>query len=66
LNKIKESQSLTEMTQTKLIADRLPLIGQKTYRDTSERIIRIEGEYGNKSIWIYLKGLAFNFDVQKY
>lgn len=66
LDKIKESQSLTEMTQTQLTAGRLPRIGQKTYRDTAERIIRIIDDYGNKPIWFYLKGLAFNFDVQKH
>jgi len=55
------------MSQTQLTADRLPLIGQKTYRDTAEKIIIIVGKYGNKPIiWIYLKGLAFNFDVQKH
>jgi hypothetical protein len=45
LEKIKESQNLTEMTQTQLTAGRLPQIGQKTYRDTAERIIRIVDEY---------------------
>jgi len=60
LDKIKESQSLTEMTQTQLTAGRLPRIGQKTYRDIAERIIRIIDDLGNKPIWFYLDGKQLN------
>lgn len=53
------------MTRNQYTTSRFPRAGLKTYRDASEKIIKIVGEYDNKPIWVYLKGLTYNFDVQK-
>lgn len=54
-----------EMTRTQLTAGQLPRIGQRMYHDAATRIQKIVREYKDKPIWVYLKGLAFKFNIQK-
>jgi len=60
---IKKKQSLTEVKVEQLISGQPPPPSRKVYRDLTERLRNVMMEYGNLSELDYLRGIAFNIDL---
>ncbi|CAK9289960.1 unnamed protein product [Gordionus sp. m RMFG-2023] len=64
LDALRLEQSLTEAKIEQYISGTQPPRSRKMYRDTAENIILIVSDYVNRPINDYLRGIAYNFNLQ--
>jgi len=63
IDTLKAEQSMNEKEFNQYIAGMDPPTSRKTYRDIAKRINKIVEDYENREIMDYLRGIAYNFDL---
>ncbi|XP_035231949.1 uncharacterized protein LOC118203773 [Stegodyphus dumicola] len=61
---LKKEQNLNSIKIEQYIAGHHPPVSRKVYRDTSLRIQKIVNDYNDRPILDYLRGIAYNFQLQ--
>lgn len=61
---LKKEQCLSEVRVEQHLSGAQPTPSKKVYRDTALRVRRIAEDYENRDIMDYLRGIAYNFQLQ--